>query len=256
MPDVTSDINPRHLLVRYLPVGWWPYAALSRLDRPTGTYLAFLPAFMGLNLATFYLPASQKSFQEWLMLGLVLFIGAWAMRSAGCIWNDWLDRDLDKKVARTKNRPVASGRISSASALSVLLCLLLLSASLLLLLPVHALWVLLLIIPGSALYPMMKRWVDAPQLWLGLTFNAGVWVPWLALHGPHNLMMPTVLYCGCICWTLGYDTVYALQDIQDDEKTGIRSLAFGKGQSRWNNFVLFLLLLFLVYPSIPQESKY
>ncbi len=223
MPQITDDINTQHILVRYLPQSWWPYAALIRLDRPIGTYLAFLPALMGLNLAVSYAP--DANFQDWVRLLGILFIGAWLMRSAGCIWNDWLDRDLDKTVARTQNRPIASGQISSQAALLFLGVMLLLALSLLLFLPLEVFWVALLILPCVLLYPMMKRWIDAPQLWLGITFNAGIWVAWLAVHGTERLIPPFLLYLGCIFWTLGYDTVYALQDIKDDEKSGIRSMA-------------------------------
>ena len=240
MPQNPEDINTQHILLRYLPENWQPYAALIRLDRPVGTYLAFLPALMGLNLALLY--DSGSGFVDWLLLAGILFAGAWLMRSAGCIWNDWLDRDLDKNVARTRNRPIASGQISAQAALLFLVILLMLALILVLFLPPQVFWAALLILPGILLYPMMKRWIDAPQLWLGITFNAGVWVAWLAVHGTDSLIPPLLLYIGCVFWTLGYDTVYALQDLEDDEKTGIRSMARLLGTAKFSGIFVFYFL--------------
>lgn len=238
MPDTNDDRNTGHILVRHLPQDWQPYAALIRLDRPIGTYLAFLPALMGLNLAAFYSP--QMFFSEWGALAGIFFLGAWCMRSAGCIWNDWLDRNLDKTVARTQNRPIASGQISPAAAIVFLLVLLLLAFFLLLLLPTSVFWAALVILPSILIYPMMKRWIDAPQVWLGITFNAGIWVAWLSVHGTAHILLPLMLYFGCIFWTLGYDTVYALQDVEDDEKSGIRSMArLLKGNEIYGIFVFY-----------------
>ena len=233
----TDDINAQHIFVRHLPRSWWPYAALMRLDRPIGTYLAFLPALMGLNLAISYDP--NASFQDWAVLFGIFFIGAWLMRSAGCIWNDWLDRDLDKTVARTKNRPIASGQVTPKNALILLALTLLLSASLLFLLPLRVLWAALAIVPCVLLYPMMKRWTNAPQVWLGIIFNAGIWVAWLSVHGTNQLLQPLLLYFGCIFWTLGYDTVYALQDLKDDEKSQIGSMTRLLGRAKVFGITMF-----------------
>ncbi|NQY82554.1 MAG: UbiA family prenyltransferase, partial [Alphaproteobacteria bacterium] len=117
-----------------------------------------------------------------------------------------------------------------------------LAACLLLLLPRNVLWVALLIIPGVLAYPMMKRWIDAPQVWLGITFNSGIWVAWIAVNGLSNITPPLLLYLGCICWTVAYDTVYALQDRSDDSRMGIRSLALTLGHAEV--FGIFMLYLF------------
>ncbi|NQY82023.1 MAG: UbiA family prenyltransferase, partial [Alphaproteobacteria bacterium] len=116
MPQTANDINLDHPLVRFLPRNWLPFAALIRLDRPIGTYLAFLPALMGLNLAMQYVPYDQRHFNDWLFWSAIFLFGAWTMRSVGCIWNDWLDRDFDSQVLRTQHRPIASGQVTSRAA--------------------------------------------------------------------------------------------------------------------------------------------
>lgn len=229
MPESHGDINLHHPLVRLLPESLLPYAALVRLDRPIGFLLCWLPAMMGLNLAFSTLPADQKSPGLWLWFAAIFLLGAWLVRSAFCIWNDWLDRDIDRLVARTRSRPLAAGTVSSQAAFGLMAVLLAAAAGLLLLFDPVVWWAGLAIVPLCLLYPMMKRWTAAPQLWLGLCFNTGVWVAWLATRGLEQLWMPTLLYGGCLCWTLGYDTVYALQDRADDRRVGVGSLALTLG---------------------------
>lgn len=202
------------------------YADLTRIARPTGIWLLLWPCWWGVGLASSGLPDP---------LTLLLFLlGAICMRSAGCIVNDMADRKIDRQVSRTRTRPLASGALSMADALS-LLCLLL-GLSLLIVLQLHP--DLLFYAAGSLLlvaaYPFMKRITWWPQAFLGLTFNLGALFGWVAVSG--TLDWPAVcLYLAGICWTIGYDTIYAHQDIEDDVKIGVRSTAirFGEHNRLW-----------------------
>ena len=212
-PDAVSSWIDR------LPARAQAYARLARLDRPAGSWLLFWPCAWGLALAG-ALP-SQWALLLWFAAGSV------AMRAAGCVWNDIVDRDLDAQVERTRQRPVASGAISVRAALvyAVLLCL----VGLVVLLQLRGLAqaVALASIVLVAAYPFMKRITWWPQAWLGLTFNWGALVGWVAVAEPGAAM--ALLYAGGIAWTLGYDTIYALQDIEDDALAGIKSAARALG---------------------------
>jgi 4-hydroxybenzoate polyprenyltransferase len=186
-----------------------PYLQLSRYDRPAGFWLLGLPCTIGLALARIpagFVPADA-------LLGLLFAIGAVAMRGAGCTYNDILDRDIDAKVARTALRPLASGAVSLKQAWVWLLLQCLVGLGVLLCLPDFAKLVALGAIPMVALYPLMKRITWWPQVWLGLTFNWGVLVAAASVRG--ELTAPDlVLYAGLVLWTLGYDTIYAIQDLR------------------------------------------
>lgn len=195
------------------------YARLARLDRPIGTWLLYLPCLAGLALA-------GGLISHW-PLALWFALGAIAMRSAGCVWNDIVDRDLDAQVARTRSRPVAAGVISVPAALAFAVALSLLGLLVLLQLGRTAQLVALASILLVALYPLMKRITWWPQAWLGLTFNWGMLVGWAAVAPPDAVM--ALLYAGGIAWTLGYDTIYALQDLEDDAFAGIKSSARALG---------------------------
>ena len=207
------------------PEAWRPYLRLMRADRPIGTWLLLLPCWWGAALAA--LASRQGTIN---ISHLVLFaLGAFVMRGAGCVWNDITDRDIDAKVERTAARPLPSGAVSLTAAF-VLMGLLLL-AGLVVLLQFNRAAILtgmasLIVV---AAYPFMKRISDFPQLVLGLAFNWGILVAWTAIHGGLSLP-PLLLYGAGIAWTLGYDTIYALQDIDDDEMIGVRSTAryFGR----------------------------
>lgn len=203
-----------------------PYLQLSRYDRPAGFWLLGLPCVVGLALArteTGFAPSDA-------LLALLFAIGAVAMRGAGCTWNDMLDQDIDAKVARTALRPLPSGAVSRKQAwvwlsiqcgagFAVLLCL-----------PDFAKLVALGSIPMVALYPLMKRVTWWPQVWLGLTFNWGVLAAAAAAHGA--ITTPDLLlYGGLVFWTLGYDTIYAIQDLEDDGLVGVKSTARRFGAS-------------------------
>jgi 4-hydroxybenzoate polyprenyltransferase len=197
-----------------------PYLQLSRYDRPAGFWLLGLPCPIGLALGRMgsgFVPGDA-------LLVILFAIGAVAMRGAGCTYNDILDRDIDAKVERTAGRPLPSGAVSLKQAWAWLLIQCLVGLGVLLALPDFAKLVALGSIPMVALYPLMKRITWWPQVWLGLTFNWGVLVAAAAARG--TITTPDiVLYVALIFWTLGYDTIYAIQDREDDALIGVRSTA-------------------------------
>ncbi|HEX8840134.1 MAG TPA: 4-hydroxybenzoate octaprenyltransferase [Sphingomicrobium sp.] len=214
----TSDIVPdseRRGLIGALPPSVRPYASLMRLDRPIGTWLLYWPCAWSVALA-----GVGGRWDLFLWFGL----GAFAMRSAGCVYNDIVDRDLDVKVERTRLRPLASRRVSLRSAWLLIgfLCLIGLVV-LLQLRPIAALVALASVAPVAA-YPFMKRITWWPQAWLGLVFSWGALVGWPAVTGTLDLSM-WLLWFGSIAWVIGYDTLYAIQDIEDDALVGVKSSA-------------------------------
>ncbi len=216
--DIVPDTEHRGLIAR-LPQPARDLAQLARFDRPIGWWLLFWPCVVGVWLSG---AGWQWGTICWFLLGSI------AMRGTGCVYNDITDSELDQKVARTASRPIASGRVSKQTAwiwLSVL-CLvgLIVLLQLSLLAQVIALASLLLV----AAYPFMKRITWWPQAWLGLTFNWGVLVGWAAF-GDAGWAAPIAVYLGCVLWTVGYDTIYALQDREDDALVGIRSSALRMG---------------------------
>ena len=207
-----------------LPAAWRPYAMLARLDRPVGIWLLFLPCLIGL--------AFQRLSSGLFLIDLgwvfLFFVGAVVMRGAGCTWNDITDRDFDAKVARTAARPIPSGAVTLQQAYIFLAAQLATGFLVWLLLPWDAKITALLALPLVAVYPYAKRVTWWPQAWLGLTFNWGVLVGAATaslITGPVYL-----LYLGLALWTVAYDTIYALQDREDDALIGVRSTArlFGK----------------------------
>jgi len=221
-----TDIAEGGLLERLTPPKWHPYFRLMRLDRPIGTWLLLLPGWWSIALSA--------SFWQGLWLFSLFGIGAVIMRGAGCVVNDIVDREFDREVERTRDRPLASGAISLSQASLFLAGLL--AAGLLILLCLNHFAVvlgalsLLLVFP----YPLMKRITYWPQAWLGLTFNWGALLGWAAVTGGLDLA-PILLYAGGIFWTLGYDTIYAHQDKDDDLSIGVKSTAlrFGEATSWW-----------------------
>lgn len=194
------------------------YARLARFDRPAGIWMLFWPCLMGAFLA----PP-----QGWWAGWPLFLLGAIVMRAAGCIYNDIIDRDLDARVARTAARPLASGAVSRRAAWMFLILLSLIGLGVLLALPRQAQWVALASLLLVAGYPFMKRITWWPQAWLGLTFNWGLPVGWAAADPALRADWPVMLlaYAAGICWTLGYDTIYAAQDIEDDVLVGVKSSA-------------------------------
>ncbi len=199
-----------------------PWLKLGRFDRPIGIWLLLLPGWQGIALALASMQRAPGLHDLWLFVGFG--IGACLMRAAGCAFNDIVDRDIDAKVARTAARPIPSGRISVKQAWGFVVgCSL---VGLLILLTLNTTAILLGV--GSlalvAAYPFMKRITWWPQAWLGLTFNWGALMGFAAANG--ELSIPAVLlWVGGVFWTLGYDTIYALQDIEDDAMVGVKSTA-------------------------------
>ncbi|WP_037499560.1 4-hydroxybenzoate octaprenyltransferase [Sphingomonas jaspsi] len=216
--EIVPD-SERTGLIGALPRPLRPYASLMRLDRPIGTWLLFWPCAWGVALAGV---RGQWPLFAWLALG------AFAMRSAGCAYNDIVDRDLDKKVERTRLRPLASGRVSLKAAWVLVIGLSLVGLVVLLQLKPVAQLVALLSLAPVAAYPFMKRITWWPQAWLGLVFGWGALVGWPAVTGDFALT-PLLLWAGTIFWVIGYDTLYAIQDIEDDALVGVKSSARALG---------------------------
>ena len=194
------------------------FIQLTRLNKPIGFLLLFWPCVWGLTLAYYF----SGEINLYLKHILLFFLGSVLMRSAGCIFNDIVDRDLDKKVQRTRERPIASGKVSVSEAFIyiVFLCL----VAFLILLQFNWLTIVLGIssIVLAFAYPFMKRITYWPQLFLGLTFNWGIIMGWTSITNSISIE-PVILYLAAIFWTLGYDTIYGLQDIHDDEIIGVKS---------------------------------
>ena len=194
------------------------FIELTRLKRPIGYLLLFWPCIWGLVLGYDF----SNDIKNFIKLGLFFLIGAILMRSAGCIVNDIVDRDLDKDVERTKNRPIASGKVSVklASFYSALLCIL--AFFILIQFNFFTIVIAMLSMPLAFAYPFMKRLTYWPQLFLGITFNYGLILGWTATNSEISII-PIIFYIGAIFWTLGYDTIYGFQDIRDDEIIGVKS---------------------------------
>jgi 4-hydroxybenzoate polyprenyltransferase len=212
--------SERRGLIGALPRSVRPYASLIRLDRPIGAWLLYWPGAWSVVLA------GPRGGEWWLLSWLAL--GAWAMRSAGCVYNDIVDRDLDAKVERTRLRPLASGRVSLKGAWALLVAMSLVGLIVLLQLERTAQIVALASLAPVAAYPFMKRITWWPQAWLGLVFSWAALVGWPAVTGR---IEPTalLLYAGSVFWVIGYDTIYALQDKEDDALVGVRSSALALG---------------------------
>ena len=220
------------------------FIELTRMKKPIGFMLLFWPCAWGLTLAYDF----SSNLNNYFFYLILFFLGSVFMRSAGCIVNDILDKEYDSKVLRTKNRPLASGKVSIKLALfySLTLCLF----ALLVLLNFNWFTIILALgsMPLAFTYPLMKRFTYWPQLFLGITFNYGLILGWTAIKGEISLA-PIIFYTGAIFWTLGYDTIYGYQDIKDDEIIGLKSTSI-KFKGRAKNFLFvcyfFLLILFII----------
>lgn len=228
MSEIDSDDEPVRDIppdsafpdwLKTLPEQSQPYASLARWDRPVGIWLLLIPCWIGLALMR--VPAGF----QWIdLFWIVLFaVGAVAMRGAGCTWNDIQDREVDAKVARTASRPLPSGAVTLQQAYIFLGAQVAVGFLVWLCLPLDAKIVALLTIPLVAAYPYMKRITWWPQTWLGFTFNFGVLIG--AATATHVTGATVVLYLGLVCWTVAYDTIYALQDREDDALIGVKSTA-------------------------------
>ena len=212
--DIVPD-SERRGFIGGLPPRLRPYASLMRLDRPIGTWLLYWPCAWSIALAGVD--------GRW-GLFLWLALGAFAMRSAGCVYNDIVDKDLDRSVERTRLRPLASRRVSLGSAWALIALLCSVGLVVLLQLRLTAAIVALLSVAPVVLYPFMKRITWWPQAWLGLVFSWGALVGWPAVTG-NMTSTPFLLWFGSIGWVVGYDTLYAIQDKEDDALVGVKSTA-------------------------------
>ena len=211
----TVPDSERRGLIGALPPRLRPYASLMRIDRPIGSWLLYWPCAWGVALA-----GVRGRWDLFLWLAL----GAFAMRSAGCVYNDIVDRDLDRSVERTRLRPLASGRVRFKAAWALTFGLCLIGLVVLIQLNRIAQLVALASLALVAAYPFMKRVTWWPQAWLGLVFSWGALVGWPAVTG--SLDLPAVLlWLGSVAWVVGYDTLYAIQDVEDDALVGVRSSA-------------------------------
>ncbi|MEM5495556.1 4-hydroxybenzoate octaprenyltransferase [Hoeflea sp. AS16] len=249
-PHATAEKNARvadapsgNWVYRVLPRALWPHAQLARWDRPIGWQLLMWPCFWSAALAANVASSPANIDTVWspamLVWHLFLFMaGAIAMRGAGCTWNDLVDHKIDAKVARTRSRPLPSGRISRGAATAFLVAQAL--TGLLVLVQFNTFSILLGIasLGVVAIYPFAKRFTDWPQFFLGLAFSWGALMGWAAVFGELALP-PLLLYAGAIAWTIGYDTIYAHQDKEDDALVGVRSTArlFAENTKIW--LVLF-----------------
>ena len=215
------------------------FLELTRLNKPIGYMLLFWPCLWGLTIAYDFSSGYEK-----FIFYLVLFLsGSILMRSAGCIVNDISDRNFDKLVERTKDRPIASGKVSVklASLYAVVLC----GIAFLVLVNFNffTIWMALLSMPLAFSYPLMKRFTYWPQLFLGITFNYGLVLAWISITNEISLI-PLVFYVGAIFWTLGYDTIYGYQDIKDDEIIGVKSTSI-KFKNNPKKFISLCYLIFI-----------
>ncbi len=213
---------------------------VTRLNKPIGFLLLFWPCTWGLSLA-FYFDKDLDTFCYYLIL---FFLGSVLMRSAGCIVNDIVDEKIDRKVSRTKNRPIASGSLKKSTAWMYVLILCLLAFLVLIQFNFLTISLGIFSMIFAFSYPFMKRFTYWPQLFLGFTFNWGIIMSWAAIENNISYL-PLLLYCGAIFWTLGYDTIYGVQDISDDEVIGVKSTAI-KFKDNINLFVIVCYLLSLI----------
>ena len=244
-----SDIVPdseRRGLIGALPAAARPYASLIRLDRPIGAWLLFWPGAWAVALA-------GMGERGWILIAW-LALGAWAMRSAGCVYNDIVDRKLDAQVERTRLRPLASGRVSLKGAWALLIAMSLIGLIVLLQLQRTAQLVALASLALVAAYPFMKRITWWPQAWLGLVFSWAALVGWPAVTG--EVEAPAfLLWGGAVFWVIGYDTIYALQDKEDDALVGVKSSALALGRHARSGVAICYLVALGLWAAAIREVR-
>ena len=236
-----NDIRQDNLLFKIFPIFTHPYILIMRLDRPIGFILLFYPicfsivAFSDLNLKI-------------VTLLIIFFIGSIVMRSAGCIINDLLDRDIDNKVQRTQTRPLVSNALSIKNSIICLFVLLSIGLYVLLQLNLPSIILALVIVPLVFLYPLAKRYFFLPQFVLAFTYNWGCLIGWSSLESPSRFTEILLLFFSLVLWTITYDTVYATQDEDDDKKLSLNSsaLLFGKHKMVILNFLIVLMYSLLM----------
>lgn len=215
-----ADAQHTNWLDRFAPEAIKPYGRLARWDRPIGFWLLFWPCAWGIGLAAIAQP--DFGFGWW--AAILMFFGAVLMRGAGCTFNDIVDRDIDMQVARTRSRPIPSGQVSATQALYFLVAQALLASAILFQFNRFTVWACVFSLVLVAIYPFMKRITWWPQLFLGLAFSYGALAGWSSQTGG-LFWAPVLLYVGTILWVIGYDTIYALQDVEDDALVGVKSTA-------------------------------
>ena len=236
-----NDIRQDNLIFKIFPIFTHPYILIMRLDRPIGYILLFYPicfsifAFSDLNLKI-------------VSLLIIFLIGSIVMRSAGCIINDLLDRDIDNKVRRTQNRPLVSNSLSIKNSIILLIVLLSIGLIVLTQLNLPSIILALVIVPLVFLYPLAKRYFFLPQFVLAFTYNWGCFIGWSSLESPSRFKEISILFLSLVLWTIIYDTVYATQDEDDDRKLSLKSsaLLFGKYKLVILNFLIILMYSLLM----------
>jgi 4-hydroxybenzoate polyprenyltransferase len=236
-----NDIRQDNLIFKIFPIFTHPYILIMRLDRPIGYILLFYPicfsifAFSDLNLKI-------------VSLLIIFLIGSIVMRSAGCIINDLLDRDIDNKVRRTQNRPLVSNSLSIKNSIILLIVLLSIGLIVLTQLNLPSIILALVIVPLVFLYPLAKRYFFLPQFVLAFTYNWGCFIGWSSLESPSSFKEISILFLSLVLWTIIYDTVYATQDEDDDRKLSLKSsaLLFGKYKLVILNFLIILMYSLLM----------
>ena len=229
------------------------FIELTRLNKPIGYMLLFWPCIWGLTIAYEF----TSELETYFFYILLFFLGAVLMRSAGCIVNDITDKNFDKLVERTKNRPIASGKVSVklASFYSFILC----GIAFLVLINFNffTIWMALLSMPLAFSYPLMKRFTYWPQLFLGITFNYGLVLAWISVTNEISIL-PIIFYFGAIFWTLGYDTIYGYQDINDDEIIGVKStsIKFKNNPKKFISFCYFIFIGILIFIGLLMNFNY
>ena len=229
------------------------YIELTRIKKPIGIMLLFWPCIWGLTIAYNF----EDSIYIYIYYTVLFFLGSTLMRSAGCIINDIVDKNFDKKVRRTKSRPIASGKIPVIEAFifAVLLCIL----AFLVLIQFNLLTIILAIgsMPLAFTYPYMKRFTYWPQLYLGITFNYGIILGWSSINENVSII-PIIFYLGAIFWTLGYDTIYGYQDIKDDEIIGVKStsIKFKTNPKKFVTICYLITLTLICMTGLMMNFKY
>ncbi len=216
------------------------FIELTRLSKPIGFMLLFWPCIWGLTLSFNF----DLSLNIFIYYGFLFFSGSVLMRSAGCIVNDIYDKNFDRLVERTRERPIASGKISTK--LGIIYAGILCAIAFLVLINFNKFTILMALIsmPFAFTYPLMKRFTYWPQLFLGITFNFGLVLAWISIKNDISLI-PIIFYLGAIFWTLGYDTIYGYQDIKDDEIIGVKSTSI-KFKNNPKKFIMVCYLVFIV----------
>ena len=229
------------------------YIELTRIKKPIGIMLLFWPCIWGLTIAYNF----EDSIYIYIYYTVLFFLGSTLMRSAGCIINDIVDKNFDKKVRRTKSRPIASGKISVIEAFifAVLLCII----AFFVLIQFNLLTIILAIgsMPLAFTYPYMKRFTYWPQLYLGITFNYGIILGWSSINENVSII-PIIFYLGAIFWTLGYDTIYGYQDIKDDEIIGVKStsIKFKTNPKKFVTICYLITLTLICMTGLMMNFKY